>query len=44
MIAAKNSGIYKRFFLKENLELINQNLVTKNFKVYQIASFFRTKQ
>ena len=34
IIAAKNFGIYKRFFLKENLELINQNLVTRNLKVY----------
>ena len=34
MIAAKNSGIYKRFFLKENLELINQILLQKILKVY----------
>ena len=40
MIAAKNAGIYKRFLLKENLELIDQNLVTKSFKsLLEIASF-----
>ena len=40
MLAAKNAGIYKRFLLKENLELINQNLVTKSFKsLLEIASF-----
>lgn len=40
MMAAKNAGIYKRFLLKENLELINQNLVTKSFKsLLEIANF-----
>ncbi len=40
MIAAKNAGINKRFLLKENLELIDQNLVTKSFKsLLEIASF-----
>ena len=40
IMAAKNAIHYKRFFFKENLELINQNLVTKNFKsLFEIASF-----
>ena len=44
MIAAKNSGIYKRFFLKENLELINQILLQKILKVYfKLQVFFRVK-
>ena len=43
MIAAKNSGIYKRFFLKENLELINQILLQKILKVYFKLQIFRVK-
>ena len=34
MIAAKNSGIYIKIVLNENLELINQILLQKILKVY----------
>jgi len=40
LITLTRFTLIKRFLLKDNLELINQNLVTKSFKsLLEIASF-----